>query len=322
MGLIVVMFADPNSCSNFGEVLTTNIELDWTVDFNEKRIYGDIILSMKRIAKDVQEVVLDASHLDITAVQVDGQEAEYSLGPFKFGGRLVIAPDQHFQETFKVRVSYSTTAECQALQWLNPEQTSGKALPFLFSQCQAILARSLLPCQDTPSAKAPYTAKVRIKEPYSGLTVVMSANEFRKEGEVFYFGQTMPIPSYLIAIGVGDLACQSFSPRSCIWAEPSVLPACVYEFGETERFIAELEALLGPYRWQVYNMLVLPPSFPYGGMENPCLTFLTPSLLAGDRSLVSVLVHEITHSWTGNLVTNSSWVSAAPYVFISTQAPL
>jgi len=132
---------------------------------------------------------------------------------------------------------------------------------------------------------------------------------------MFFFEQTTPIPSYLIAIAAGQLVCHRLGPRCTVWSEPDILQACAYEFAETEQFLAEAESLAGAYVWDIYDLLILPPSFPYGGMENPCLTFLTPSLLAGDRSLVSVVAHEITHSWTGNLVTNANWVPMMVQIF-------
>lgn len=194
---------------------------------------------------------------------------------------------------------------------MTPEQTAGKLYPYLFTQCQAIHARSLLPCQDSPCVKATYSAEISVIKP---LTVVMSANEFLEpidcsEGRrCFKFAQTTPIPSYLIAIGAGHLGSREIGPRSRVWCEPEVLDKAAWEFADAESFLSAGEIITGyPYIWGRYDVLLLPPSFPYGGMENPCLTFLTPSLLTGDRSLVDVLAHEIAHSWTGNLVTAANW---------------
>ena len=208
-------------------------------------------------------------------------------------------------------MEYETTEKCSALQWLTAEQTVGKKHPYLFSQCQAIHARTMLPCQDTPAIKATYSAIVHVSDP---LAVVMSANR-RKEvlpspikgKRTFEFELTQPIPSYLIAIGAGAIVSKEIGPRSSVYCEQEVLDAAAYEFAETESFIKTGEELVGPYVWERYDILLLPPSFPFGGMENSCLTFLTPSLLCGDRSLVDVVAHEISHSWTGNLVSCVNW---------------
>ena len=208
---------------------------------------------------------------------------------------------------FKIRVSYSTTSGSTALEWLSPEQTAGKQHPFLFSQCEAIHCRSMIPCQDSPSVKATYSAEMKAP---SALTVLMSGI---REGEpepvdgglaVTRWKQEVPIQSYLIAIAVGALESRKIGPRSQVWAEASVVDQSAFDFSETETMLQKAEELCGPYVWGIYDVLVLPPSFPFGGMENPCLTFATPTLLSGDKSNADVIAHEIAHSWTGNLVTN------------------
>src|SRR4029450_11466854 len=200
-----------------------------------------------------------------------------------------------------------TPPEARALQWPDPPQPPGKRYPFLFSQCQAIHARTLAPLQDTPRARATYDAEVTLPEP---LTAVMSAalsgQRSVGSGRTFAVPLPQPIPSYLLALAVGHLESRDLSPRSRIWAEPETVAAAAYEFGGVEAMRRRAEALFGPYVWERYDMLVLPPSFPYGGMENPRMTFLTPTVLAGDRSLVDVVAHELAHAWTGNLVTNAT----------------
>jgi aminopeptidase N len=206
-----------------------------------------------------------------------------------------------------VRIRYRTSPGASALQWLDPPQTSGGRHPFLFSQCQALHARSVVPLQDTPRVRIRYTAELEIPR---GLRTVMAAAPLgrteRGETAIERHEMPQPIPPYLFAFAVGDLASRDLSPRSRVWAEPGMLERAAYEFGGVEDMITAAEALFGPYDWERFDVLAMPPSFPYGGMENPRLTFLTPTVIAGDRSLVSVLAHELAHSWTGNLVTNAN----------------
>jgi len=209
-----------------------------------------------------------------------------------------------------VAVTYRTSPSSSAVQWLRPEQTAGGGHPYLFTQCQAIHARALFPCQDTPAAKITYGARVTVPAP---LTALMSAIPVG-EGEAadgdktaFTFAQAVPIPPYLLALAVGNVESRDIGPRSKVWSEPEMVEAGAFEFSETEAFLVAAEEVAGPYVWGRYDLLLLPPSFPYGGMENPCLTFVTPTLLAGDRSQAHVVAHEIAHSWSGNLVTNLTW---------------
>jgi leukotriene-A4 hydrolase len=237
--------------------------------------------------------------------------AQFSLGERhpKYGSALVIdlpVPLTKGQQ-IKIAIEYATTQDCTACQWLDPSQTVGKKHPYLFTQCQAIHARSLLPCQDSPSIKLTYSAD--ITAPLRALMSAVPKGE-EKHGNgttTFKFEQQQRIPSYLIALAVGNLEGRDIGPRSTVWTEPEVMEAAAWEFVDTENFIRAGEELLTPYEWGRYDLLVLPASFPYGGMENPCLTFVTPSLLAGDRSLVDVVAHEIAHSWMGNLVTTENW---------------
>ncbi|KAG0242233.1 peptidase family M1-domain-containing protein [Mortierella sp. GBAus27b] len=302
---------DPTSQSNLDEVKTNHIHLTLAVDFAAKTLVGTADLEVQAIADNVSKVVLDTSFIDVRSVTVASQKLKFSLGGRhkKYGSALTIelpAPLAKDQKT-TITVEYATTQECTACQWLEPSQTVGKKHPYLFTQCQAIHARSLVPCQDSPSIKLTYSAD--ITAPLRALMSAVPAGEKKHENgtTTFKFEQRQRIPSYLIALAVGNLEGREIGPRSTVWTEPEVMEAAAKEFVDTEDFIRTGEELLTPYDWGRYDLLVLPASFPYGGMENPCLTFVTPSLLAGDRSLVDVIAHEIAHSWMGNLVTTENW---------------
>ncbi|KAF8937070.1 Leukotriene A-4 hydrolase [Haplosporangium gracile] len=305
------MAYDPNSQSNLDEVKTSHIHLNLAVDFVAKTLAGSVELDIEAIADNVSKLILDTSFLAIRSVTLDGALLKYTLADRheKYGSALTIELDKTLAkgDKAKVVIDYATTEECTACQWLEPSQTVGKKHPYLFTQCQAIHARSMVPCQDSPSIKLTYSANIN-----APLRAVMSAvptgEEKQANGTTTYkFHQKTRMPSYLIALAVGNLEGREIGPRSTVWTEPEVIEAAAWEFVDTESFIRTGEELLTPYDWGRYDLLVLPASFPYGGMENPCLTFVTPSLLAGDRSLVDVVAHEIAHSWMGNLVTTENW---------------
>jgi leukotriene-A4 hydrolase len=234
--------------------------------------------------------------------------------PFGRALRVPLGATRPKGETVSCSVEYTTTEASSAVQFLDASQTADKVAPFLFTQCQAIHARSLLPCQDTPGCKTTYSARVRVP---SGITALMSAlakddeagTEADADSALFSFEQPVPVPPYLIALAAGNLAQRPLAGESTmsVWAEPSIVDAAAEEFAETPAFVRAGVELMGPYEWGRYDLLVLPPTFPYGGMENPCLTFVTPTLLAGDKSLADVVAHEICHSWAGNLVTCATW---------------
>ncbi len=280
---------------------------DWhlELDFSKKTIKGTGLYTLQH--QGAPEVIFDVRHLQITGVKLVGQEqeAEYHLTeeePF-LGQGLHIALRE---DTRQVEIRFVTTPQSAALQWLEPGQTAGKTHPFLFTQSQAILARTWLPCQDSPSVRFTYTARVQVP---AHLLPLMSADNPQEKGATgeYFFQMEQPIPSYLLSLAVGDLAFAPLGQRCGVYAEPATLEAAAYEFADTEKMLEAAEDLYGPYRWGRYDLLVLPPSFPFGGMENPKLTFCTPTIIAGDRSLTSLVAHELAHSWSGNLVTNATW---------------
>ena len=297
---------DPHSHADSDQPRARHLRLRLAIDFAARRIEGEAVLELGAPAGGVLD--LDSKALEILEVATGaGAAVPFEIGPDEpvLGSRLRLSLPPGTRE---VRLRYRTSPDAPALQWLAPEQTAGGSHPFLFSQCQAIHARSLVPLQDTPRHRVTYEASVEVEAP---LTVVMSAGPegdipgSRAGTRVFRFRMPQPIPPYLLALAAGRLESRELGPRCRVFAEPETVDAAAYEFAETEAMIARAEDLFGPYDWDRYDMLVLPPSFPYGGMENPRMTFLTPTLLAGDRSLVDVVAHELAHSWTGNLVTNA-----------------
>jgi hypothetical protein len=295
---------DIHSHADPTRVRVTHVSLDLTVDFDSKRVTGTAELAFER-RDEGAPLVLDQQGLDIAEVTgADGTARAYEVGAEhdNLGSALTI---RLARGDTKVRVRYATTEKALALMWLAPEQTADGKQPFLFTQGESVFTRTWIPLQDTPGVRVTYDATVRVPKQ---LTAVMSAQSepTRREG-VFRFHMTHPIPSYLIALAVGDIEFRPISSRTGIWAEHSVAAAAHEEFIDTERMVQSAEALFGPYRWGRYDLIVLPPSFPFGGMENPCLTFATPTVLAGDKSLVSLVAHELAHSWSGNLVTNATW---------------
>jgi len=301
---------DTHSYANVDEVRVTHLELDVTVLFDEQQLRAAAMLSFERVVEDANTLVLDTRDLHITAVEswsaLGGFDpASYSLGgtdPILGTPLTVVLP----VEATRIRVTYETSPRASGLQWLSPEQTAGGEHPFMFTQSQAIHARSWIPLQDTPAVRMTYGARVKVPE---GLRAVMSAGndpEVALDGN-YRLDMAQPIPSYLVALAVGDLAFRPLSDRAGVFAEPSVVDVAAAEFEDTPSMIEATERLYGPYRWERYDLLVLPPSFPFGGMENPRLTFATPTILAGDKSLVALVAHELAHSWSGNLVTNATW---------------
>jgi leukotriene-A4 hydrolase len=298
---------DPHSYFEAGQPRVLHLQLQIDVSFARRTLAGRVVLELQK--PSCGPLDLDTKDLTIYTVRSErGVDLPFELHDEEpiLGRRLRLMLPAGTQ---RVAIQYETAPNAIALQWLEPRQTEGGRHPFLFSQCQAIHARTMLPLQDTPQARITYEAEVTVPET---LTAVMSAGPagsrpgLRAATRTFLFHLPQPIPPYLLALAVGEFQSCDLSPRSRIWAEPDTLGAAAFEFANTETMLVAAEQLFGPYEWERYDMLVLPPSFPYGGMENPRMTFLTPTLLAGDRSLVNVVVHELAHAWAGNLVTNAS----------------
>lgn len=301
---------DPHSYARPEIARVTHVALDLDLDFEAERVAGTALLDVAA-RPGAGEIVLDSKGLEILSVaDAAGRPLAWSLGAVdpQRGAPLTVALGD---DTRQIAIRYRSAPGAAALQWLDPAQTAGGDHPFLFSQGQAILNRSWIPTQDSPGIRQTWEARVTAPEP---LTVVMSGENLDPDGEpagegrrAYRFREPNPVAPYLIAIAAGDIAFRPLGPRSGVWAEPEVLPQAAAEFADTEAMIDAAEALYGPYRWGRYDMIVLPPAFPFGGMENPRLTFLTPTMIAGDKSLVALIAHELAHSWSGNLVTNAAW---------------
>ncbi|KAF1995403.1 leukotriene A-4 hydrolase [Amniculicola lignicola CBS 123094] len=311
---------DPNTLSNYHNFATKHTSADFEIDFEERVLRGGVELTFESLSeRESGEVILDSSFLDIKNIKVNGKEVKWAVKNRvePFGSPLSIAlPDKPAKgTTFTVSISLSTTTKCTALQWLTPAQTANKKHPYMFSQCQAIHARSVFPCQDTPDVKSTFSFALRSYLPVlaSGLPTGATNYEAPKKGGngtlKYTFEQKVPIPSYLFAVASGDLASASIGPRSTVWSGPEELLACQKELeGEIEPFMKAIHEVVAlPYQWTQYNCLILPPSFPYGGMENPVWTYATPSIISGDKQNVDVIAHELSHSWSGNLVSAASW---------------
>ncbi len=298
---------DYHSYSEPQKVRTRHIELDLTVDFDRQQIRGSATLHIDAKA-GVKTLVLDTRDLTIDSVEAGNdtlQKTAFTLGKRDaiLGAPLTV---QLPAKANRVRIQYQTSPQASALQWLTPEQTAGKKLPFLFSQSQAIHARSWIPLQDSPQVRVTYEAVIHTPKTIRAVMSADNDGNAERNGE-YRFKMPQAIPSYLIAIAAGDLEFKAMSARTGVYAEPQTLDKAVAEFNDTESMIVATEKLYGDYAWGRYDLLILPPSFPFGGMENPRLSFITPTVIAGDKSLVNLIAHELAHSWSGNLVTNATW---------------
>ncbi len=290
--------------SNYDSVVVRHLDWKATVDFENKQIRGEATWSFVNKMK-AKFIRFDNYDLKIKKVKVNNQEVDFYTGIFnpEYGSGIAIPIKENDSI---VMIEYSTGKIAKALQWLEPKQTAGKIKPFLFTQCESIQARSLLPCQDVPAIRITYASKVQV--PIGMLALMSAKNPKQKNATGLYnFEMEIPIPSYLIALAVGDMEYYPIDKRSGVYSEPCMLEKAKKELSDIPQMMKAAESICGPYRWGNYDVLVAPPSFPIGGMENPRLTFSTPTILAGDKSLVSLIAHEMAHSWSGNLVTNATW---------------
>ncbi|MBC8045496.1 MAG: aminopeptidase, partial [Fimbriimonadaceae bacterium] len=304
-----IMYAnDPHSYAKPNDIVVKHLNLELTVDFDSGKLKGIARWTIQHNS-DIEKIILDTRNLDIEIVTLQNKDAEvpaeYSIGnnDSVLGKPLIISVPKNITQ---VNIYYSTTENADALQWLKPEQTAEKTSPFLFTQSQAILARTWIPCQDGPGVRFTYDATVTC--PKNMLAVMSAENPQQKnESGIYAFNMPQPIPSYLMALAVGDFVFKSIGNETGVYAQPTMIDKCIYEFADMQKMLEVAEKLYGKYEWGRYDVIVLPPSFPFGGMENPRLTFATPTIIAGDRSLVALIAHEMAHSWSGNLVTNATW---------------
>jgi leukotriene-A4 hydrolase len=297
---------DAHSFSEPQKAVVKHLDLEINVDFTTQILTGKASWLIDNITKS-DEIIFDTRQLQIQKITLgdDEKETTFSLAEnVKILGQALKV--KITDSTKKVNIYYTTSKDAGAVQWLNPQQTAGKKHPFLFTQSQAILARTWIPCQDSPGIRFSYNAKISVPKE---LLALMSAEnpQAKNPTGIYDFKQPNPIPSYLMALAVGDIEFKSVDNRTGVYAEPVTLQKAAYEFADMGKMVTAAENLYGPYKWGRYDVLVLPPSFPFGGMENPMLTFATPTVIAGDRSLVSLIAHELAHSWSGNLVTNATW---------------
>lgn len=295
---------DVHTLSNADSVTINHLDLNIKVSFEQKQISGSATWSIENKTQQ-KELKLDTYDLSIDSVFVDGQKVEYRLdSPVQYLGSALHIPI--LANTDLVTIYYRTGKNAEALQWLDPQQTLSKKYPFLYTQSESIHARSWIPCPDGPGIRFTYSARV---EAPKGMLALMSAENPQQvnDSNIYHFKMENPIPAYLLALAVGDIAFRKIDERTGVYAEQSMIDKARYEFEDVGKMVSTAEKLYGPYRWGRYDVLVLPPGFPIGGMENPRLTFCTPTIIAGDRSLVSLIAHELAHSWSGNLVTNATW---------------
>lgn len=295
---------DWHTQSNADKIAFKHLDLDIKVSFENKQISGCALWTIDN-NKALDSLKLDTDGLGIDSVFVDGKKAGFRIGTFvEHLGKPLIIPVQKTSK--QVMICYKTGEHPRALQWLTPQQTGGNAHPFLYTQSESIYARSWIPCPDGPGIRFSYNARVEVPKE---LMAVMSAENPQQMNDsgVYHFKMDIPIPAYLMALAVGDIRFRSIDKRTGVYALPEMIGKASNELEDIGKMVTKAEELYGPYRWGRYDVIILPPGFPIGGMENPKLTFATPTILAGDKSLVNLIAHELAHNWSGNLVTNATW---------------
>uniref|UniRef100_A0A0N5BUD8 Leuk-A4-hydro_C domain-containing protein n=1 Tax=Strongyloides papillosus TaxID=174720 RepID=A0A0N5BUD8_STREA len=302
---------DTASGANFDDVSIRHLHLNLKVSFEEKVFHGVAELNFT-VHNNTDKIILDSRDLKINSIVYLSESLKFITNPNGVMGQTItiVTPLLTKGSEGTLKIHYTTDPDASALQFISKEQTIDKKAPYLYSQCQPCHARSIVPCMDTPSVKQTYTANVFVPKGFTVLMSAISNGECKNKDEncnAYSFYQPIPIPSYLLAIVVGYLEKRDISDRCAVWSEASIIDKAHNEFIDTEKMLTAAEEVLGPYKWGRYDLVVLPETFPFGGMENPCCTFVTPTLLAGDKSLTNVIAHEIAHSWTGNTVTNANW---------------
>ncbi|KAI1380727.1 peptidase family M1-domain-containing protein [Hypoxylon crocopeplum] len=304
---------DPNTLANYGDWGMKHTTVNLKVNFEKQRLEGSVLLELESLTnKESREIILDTNYLSISSVKLDSVDSEWAVKdrvePYGAPLHVSVPSGVPQGDVVKLDIALETTEQCVGLQWMTPAQTGNKKHPYVYSQCQAILARSIFPCQDTPDVKSTFTFNITSPLPVVASGVPVPSDGKGDGDKLFRFEQKVPIPSYLFALASGDLATARIGKRSVVATGPEALEAAKWELeADIDKFLEVAEKIVFDYQWGEYNVLVLPPSFAYGGMENPIFTFATPTIISGDRQNVDVIAHELSHSWSGNLVGCASW---------------
>ncbi|RYP77455.1 hypothetical protein DL769_003409 [Monosporascus sp. CRB-8-3] len=304
---------DPNTLANYGDWRMRHTTVNFKVNFDKQRLEGSVLLELESLTdKESKEIILDTNSLSVLSVKLNSSDSDWMVkdrvAPYGSPLHVSVPYGASLGEVVKLNIDLETTKDCAGLQWMTPSQTGNKKHPYVYSQCQAILARSILPCQDTPDVKSTYTFNITSPLPVVASGVPVPSDTAGEGDKLFRFEQKVPIPSYLFALASGDLATAPIGKKSVVVTGPEALKDAQWEFeADMDKFLGIAQKLVFDYQWGQYNILVLPPSFAYGGMENPIFTFATPTVVSGDRQNVDVIAHELSHSWSGNLVTSCSW---------------